>query len=167
MLRNLPLLGGATARYPGRLGRKASGLGCATHAGGAPQPLRAKRHLVVLPAACAHVAHSCASPHPGPAYALRVVAGATAPGGLRGAPPTSPPKALVDDNACSKRVAPAERWSLLWRHRHALWRPCRLSRNQSSGSGVDRKGAQTTEVVGSQRSNGCVVVEVERGESSS
>lgn len=37
MLRNLPLLGGATARYPGRLGRKASGLGYATHSGG-PQP---------------------------------------------------------------------------------------------------------------------------------
>ena len=140
MLRTVPLLGGATARYPGHLGRKASGLGCATQAGGAPQPLRAKRQLVVLLAACAHVAQSCASPHPGPEYALRVVAGATAPGGLRGAPPTSPPKALVDDSACSKRVAPLERWSLLWRHRHALWRPGRLSREQSSGSGVGKKG---------------------------
>ena len=99
------------------------------------------------------------STHPGPEYALRVVAGATAPGGLRGAPPTSPPKALWDDNACSKRVAPAERWSLLWRHRHTLWRPSRrLSREQSSGSGVGKKGAQTTEVVGSERSDECVVV---------
>ena len=159
MRRKWPPLGGATAPYPGRLGRKASGLGCATHAGGAPLPLRAKRQPVVLLAACAHIAHSRASPHPGPEYALRVVAGATAPGGLRGAPPTRPPKALWDDNVCSKRVAPAERWSLLWRHRHALWRPPHwLSREQSSGSGVGKKGAQTTEVVGSERSDECVVV---------
>ena len=67
---------------------------------------------MVLPAACAKVAHLCTPPHPGPEYALRVVAGATAPGGIRGAPPTIRPKALVDDDACPKRVAPAEQWSL-------------------------------------------------------
>ena len=50
------------------------------------------------------------TPRPGPEYALRVVADATAPGGIRGAPPTIRPKVLVDDDACPKRVAPAEQW---------------------------------------------------------
>ena len=108
-------------------------------------------------AACAHVAHSCTSPHPGPEHSLRLVPGATAPGGLRGPPPTSPPKWLVDDDACSRRLAPAERWSLLWRHRHALWRPRRLA----SGRGVDQKGAQpqATEVVSSVKPQACEVIE--------
>ena len=109
-------------------------------------------------AACAHAAHSCTSPHPGPEYRLRVVPGATAPGSLRGAPPPSPPKWLVDDDACSKRLAPAERWSLLWRHRHALWRSRRLAPRRD----VDKKGAQpqATEVVSSLKPQACEVLAV-------
>ena len=119
-------------------------------------------------AACAHVAHSCTSPHPGPEHRLRLVPGATAPGGLRGPPPTSPPKWLVDDDACSKRLAPAERWSLLWRHRHALWRPRRLASGREGGAevlirggSVDQKGAQpqATEVVSSVKPQACEVIE--------
>ena len=58
---------------------------------------------------------------------------------------------------CSKRLTPAEQWSLLWRHRHALWRPRRLA----SGKGVDQKGAQpqATEVVSSVKPEACKVIE--------
>ena len=46
----------ATARWPGRLGRTASGLGCSMQSGGAPQPLRPQWQLMVRPSACAKVA---------------------------------------------------------------------------------------------------------------
>ena len=58
----------ATACCPGRLGRRASGLGSSTHSGGAPQPLRPQRQLIVRPSARAKVADSSGFDHLGPAH---------------------------------------------------------------------------------------------------
>ena len=100
------------------------------------RPSRRARPVLALLAvltrlAVTRLSSCCALRRPGPEYWLRLVVGATAPGGLRGAPPPQRPKALVDDGACVKRVTVAERWSMLWRHRHAirsvhggnLWKP--------------------------------------------
>ena len=57
--------GGATARCPGRLGRRAPGLGCSTHSGGVPQPPRPQWQRAVLPLARAEVVQFCAFRAPG------------------------------------------------------------------------------------------------------
>ena len=58
-------LGGATARCPGRLGRKALGLGRSTHCRGAPQQFRHRWLHMARPSVCAKAGPFCAFGHPG------------------------------------------------------------------------------------------------------
>ena len=56
-----PYLAATACCCPGRLGRTASGPGCSTPSGGAPQPLRPQGQLMVVP----YVAKFAAFDHPG------------------------------------------------------------------------------------------------------